>query len=205
MFTGLIEEKGSIVSLTPSGDGMRVVISAGVVLEGLSHGDSIAVSGVCVTAVEFDGSGFTAEVMAETLRHSTAGGWKPGTVVNLERAASLGDRLGGHIVQGHVDQVETVLSVTPGDRWQVVRVSLGATSAPLVVHKGSITVDGVSLTVSALGDDWFEVSLIPETLEATTLGGVSEGTRVNVETDILARHVQRLLTMSNAEEVAPWL
>jgi riboflavin synthase len=107
----------------------------------------------------------------------------------------LGDRLGGHIVQGHVDAVETVVSVTPGDRWQVVRITLGSNIAPLIVHKGSITIDGVSLTVSDLGDDWCEVSLIPETLQATTLGNAEPGHRVNVETDMVARHVQRLLQM----------
>jgi riboflavin synthase len=195
MFTGLVEEKGTIVSVTDSGDGKMVVISANTVLEDTRHGDSISVSGVCVTAVEFGDGTFSADVMAETLRHSTAGNWAPGTVVNLERAAALGDRLGGHIVQGHVDAVETVVSVTPGDRWQVVRVTLGPEIAPLIVHKGSITIDGVSLTVSDLGDDWCEASLIPETLEATTLGNAEPGHLVNVETDMVARHVQRLLHM----------
>ena len=195
MFTGLVEEKGTIVSLTDSGDGKTVVISAHTVLDGTRHGDSISVSGVCVTAVDFGDGTFNAEVMAETLRHSAAGQWTPGTVVNLERAAALGDRLGGHIVQGHVDAVEKVVSVTPGDRWQVVRITLGPDIAPLIVHKGSITIDGVSLTVSNLGDDWCEVSLIPETLEATTLGNAKPGDRVNVETDMVARHVQRLLQM----------
>jgi riboflavin synthase len=195
MFTGLVEEKGTIVSVTDSGDGKMVVISANTVLEDTRHGDSISVSGVCVTAVEFGDGTFSADVMAETLRHSTAGNWAPGAVVNLERAAALGDRLGGHIVQGHVDAVETVVSVTPGDRWQVVRVTLGPEIAPLIVHKGSITIDGVSLTVSDLGDDWCEVSLIPETLEATTLGNAEPGHLVNVETDMVARHVQRLLHM----------
>ena len=195
MFTGLVEEKGAIISLTDSGDGKTVVISANTVLEGTTHGDSISVSGVCVTAVEFGDGTFSAEVMAETLRHSSAGQWAPGTVVNLERAAALGDRLGGHIVQGHVDALETVVSVTPGDRWQVVRITLSPEISPLIVHKGSITIDGVSLTVSALGDDWCEVSLIPETLEATTLGNATPGDLVNVETDMLARHVQRLLQM----------
>lgn len=202
MFTGLIEEKGTIVSLTPSGDGKQVVIAATTVLEDTAHGDSISVSGVCVTAVEFGEGTFTAEVMAETLRHSAAGSWEAGMSVNLERAAAVGDRLGGHIVQGHVDAVERILSVTPGDRWQVVRISLSPEIAPLVVHKGSITIDGVSLTVSALGDDWCEVSLIPETLEATTLGEAIVGKTVNVETDILARHVQRLLAMADSSGVA---
>ena len=199
MFTGLIEEKGRILDVHPSGDGHRVTIAADTVLGGTQHGDSIAVSGVCVTAVEFPAGGFVAEVMAETLRHSTAGGWLVGTVVNLERAAQVGDRLGGHIVQGHVDAVEEILAVTPGYRWQVVRLSLSTTVAPLIVHKGSITIDGVSLTVSALGDDWCEVSLIPETLEQTTLGTVTPGDRVNVETDVLARHVQRLMQFATGE------
>ena len=195
MFTGLVEEKGTIISLSDSGDGKTVVIGADTVLEGTRHGDSISVSGVCVTAVEFGEGTFSAEVMAETLRHSAAADWIPGTVVNLERAAALGDRLGGHIVQGHVDAVETVVAISPGDRWQVVRITLSPDIAPLVVHKGSITIDGVSLTVSGLGDDWCEVSLIPETLEATTLGAATVGHRVNVETDMVARHVQRLLHM----------
>ena len=195
MFTGLVEEKGTIVSLADSGDGKTVVVRAETVLAGTKHGDSISVSGVCVTAVDFGDGTFSAEIMAETLRHSTAATWAPGTVVNLERAAALGDRLGGHIVQGHVDAVETILSVTPGDRWQVVRITLSPDIAPLIVHKGSITIDGVSLTVSDLGDDWCEVSLIPETLEATTLGNAEPGHLVNVETDMVARHVQRLLHM----------
>lgn len=199
MFTGLIEEKGRILDIQPAGDGQRVTIAAQTVLGSTKHGDSIAVSGVCVTAVDFPPGGFVAEVMAETLRQSTANQWKVGTVVNLERAAQVGDRLGGHIVQGHVDSVESILQVTPGDRWQVVRVSLSERIAPLIVHKGSITIDGVSLTVSALGNDWLEVSLIPETLEQTTLGTVTPGDRVNVETDVLARHVQRLMEFSSGK------
>ncbi len=199
MFTGLIEEKGQILDIQPSGDGHRVRIAAHTVLDGTAHGDSIAVSGVCVTAVEFPDESFVAEVMAETLRHSTASGWRVGTVVNLERAAQVGDRLGGHIVQGHVDAVEEFLAVTPGDRWQVVRVSLSEKIAPLIVHKGSITIDGVSLTVSALGDNWCEVSLIPETLDQTTLGTATVGETVNVETDVLARHVQRLMQFATGK------
>jgi riboflavin synthase len=200
MFTGLVEEKAEIIALEPSGDGKKITVRAGLVLEDTRHGDSISLSGVCVTAVDLSDGLFTAEVMAETLRHSTAGGWQPGTVVNAERAAALGDRLGGHIVQGHVDAVEEVLAVSPGERWQVVRISLGPEISPLVVHKGSLTIDGVSLTVSAIGDDWCEVSLIPETLAATTLGTVTVGDPVNVETDMVARHVQRLLAMSQGKE-----
>ena len=192
MFTGLIEEIGTITSLTPSGDGAVVEISASLVLEDVSHGDSIAISGVCLTVIDHTASSFRADIMKETLLHSAASAWKPGTSVNLERAARVGDRLGGHIVQGHVDATATVLAVTPGDQWSVLRFSLNGSIAPLVAHKGSITLDGVSLTVSAIGKEWAEVSLIPETLAATTLGKAAVGDVLNVETDILARHVLRL-------------
>jgi riboflavin synthase len=192
MFTGLIEEIGSITSITDSGDGAVVEISAVKVLDDVSHGDSIAISGVCLTVIDSTASSFRADVMKETLLHSAAGSWKPGAQVNLERAARVGDRLGGHIVQGHVDATAEVLEVKPGDQWSVIRVSLREDIAPLVAHKGSITVDGVSLTVSAVGRDWAEVSLIPETLSATTLGQAVVGDLVNVETDVLARHVLRL-------------
>ena len=192
MFTGLIEEIGSIASITDSGDGAVVEISAHTVLDDVSHGDSIAISGVCLTVIDSTPSSFRADVMKETLLHSAAGSWKPGTKINLERAARVGDRLGGHIVQGHVDATATVLEVKPGDQWSVIRISLRDDIAPLVAHKGSITVDGVSLTVSAVGRDWAEVSLIPETLTATTLGEAAVGDVVNVETDVLARHVLRL-------------
>jgi len=192
MFTGLIEEIGSITSITDSGDGAVVEISAHTVLEDVSHGDSIALSGVCLTVIDSTLSSFRADVMKETLLHSAAGSWKPGTKINLERAARVGDRLGGHIVQGHVDATAEVLEVKPGDQWSVLRIKLREDIAPLVAHKGSITVDGVSLTVSAVGRDWAEVSLIPETLAATTLGEATVGDVVNVETDVLARHVLRL-------------
>ena len=192
MFTGLIEEIGSITSITDSGDGAVVEISAHTVLDDVAHGDSIAISGVCLTVIDSTPSSFRADVMKETLLHSAAGSWKPGTKINLERAARVGDRLGGHIVQGHVDATASVLEVKPGDQWSVIRISLREDIAPLVAHKGSITVDGVSLTVSAVGRDWAEVSLIPETLAATTLGEAAVGDAVNVETDVLARHVLRL-------------
>ena len=195
MFTGLIEEQGQILSREPSGDGERVTVMATKVLEGSQHGDSISVSGVCLTVVAMDGKSFTADVMAETLRHSTAGQWVAGQSVNLERAAAVGDRLGGHIVQGHIDSTAEVLSVTPGEKWSVIRFSLTPDIAALVAMKGSIALDGVSLTVSAVGNDWCEVSLIPETLEVTTMGALQVRDRVNVETDIVARHVQRLMEM----------
>lgn len=201
MFTGLIEEMGTIVERVPSGDGEKIRIDCSRVLSDASHGDSIAVSGVCLTVIDMDQGGFSAYVMAETLAHSTASQWVSGQRVNLERAAAVGDRLGGHIVQGHIDGTATVISVSPGDQWSVLRFHLAPDIAPLVVRKGSIALDGVSLTVSAVGDDWFEVSLIPETLQATTLGALGEGDVVNVETDILARHVQRMMRATQLQEV----
>lgn len=201
MFTGLIEEMGTVVERVISGDGERLRVDASVVVSDVSHGDSIAVSGVCLTVVEQTASGFVADVMAETIRHSSLSTWEPGTRVNLERAAALGDRLGGHIVQGHVDATATVLAVTPGDKWSVLRFSLDDSIAELVAMKGSICVDGVSLTVSDVGDDWFEVSLIPETLQATTLGARAPGDMVNIETDIIARQVQRMLERRSKAEV----
>jgi len=208
MFTGIIEELGEITAIEPSGDGVRLTVRAPKAVSDAAHGDSIAVSGVCLTVVGQDTESFSADVMKQTLDMSTLGGFGVGTPVNLERATVTGGRLGGHIVQGHVDGTGTVLEVRPGAQWSVVRVSLPADLAPLVVDKGSISVDGVSLTVSDVSDPstssgtggagghWFEVSLIPETLAATTLGGRSPGDRVNLETDILARHVQRLLAFT---------
>lgn len=193
MFTGIIEEIGQIVDVQPVGDSRRLTVRGPLAVSDASHGDSIAVSGVCLTIVEQGADWFTADVMAQTLAMSTFDRLDVGTRVNLERAASVGSRLGGHIVQGHIDGTSTVLEVRPGDAWRVLRFSLDPVHAPLVVDKGSITVDGVSLTVSAAGDDWFEVSLIPETLTASTLGARTVGDRVNIETDILARHVQRML------------
>ena len=192
MFTGLIEEVGTITEITSKGDGALVRVAATTVVEDIRHGDSISVNGVCLTAVESGSDHFVAEVMKETLDHSTAGQWVEGVPTNLERAAQVGDRLGGHIVQGHVDATAEVLSVTPGERWSVVRFSLAPEIAPLVAHKGSLTLEGVSLTVSAIGMDWAEVSLIPETLSATTLGSLKPGDRMNVETDMIARHILRL-------------
>ena len=192
MFTGIIEERGTITRVERTDDAARLSVRGPLVVEGVKHGDSISVSGVCLTVIESDAEGFTADVMAQTLAMSTLDGAAEGLAVNLERAAQVGDRLGGHIVQGHIDGTAQVLEIRPGDAWRVIRFSLDAAHAPLVVDKGSIAVDGVSLTVSAVGRDWFEVSLIPETLAATTLGMLTPGARVNIETDILARHVARL-------------
>jgi riboflavin synthase len=197
MFTGIIEELGEVTAWEQRTDAARITVRAPLAVSDSQHGDSISVSGVCLTVVDQGTDWFTADVMAETLAQSTLSGATRGRKVNLERAAQVGDRLGGHIVQGHIDGTSTVLAITPGSAWRVVRFTLDAAVAALVAHKGSIAVDGVSLTVSAVGDDWFEVSLIPETLEATTLGAVNVGDRVNIETDILARHVERMLQFTD--------
>jgi riboflavin synthase len=200
MFTGLIEERGEIVSLDPRGDAARLTVRGPLVTSDATHGDSISVMGVCLTVVDQGADWFTADVMGQTLAMSTIGSWSGGTAVNLERAAAVGDRLGGHIVQGHIDGTTTVLEVREAGQWRVLRFSLDAAHAPLVVDKGSIAVDGVSLTVSAVGDDWFEVSLIPETLTATTLGSLAVGGTANLETDILARHIARLAQLGGAQD-----
>lgn len=201
MFTGIVEEIGDVTAVEPSGDGVRLTVRAPKAVSDAGHGDSIAVSGVCLTVVDRGPDWFTADVMRQTLDMSTLTGVAAGRVVNLERATAAHGRLGGHIVQGHIDGTGEVLEVRPGAQWRVLRIGLPAALAPLVVDKGSIAVDGVSLTVSAVSaadaaDHWFEVSLIPETLEATTLGARVPGERVNLETDILARHVQRLLAFT---------
>jgi riboflavin synthase len=198
MFTGIIEERGTVTAIVESSDALRLTVRGPLSVSDARHGDSISVNGVCLTVVEHSEDSFTADVMAQTLVMSTIGSLVAGAEVNLERAALVGDRLGGHIVQGHIDGTATVLSVSPGDAWSVLRFRLDDELARLVVDKGSIAVTGVSLTVSAVGHDesgeWFEVSLIPETLSATTLGRLVPGDRVNIETDILARHVERLLS-----------
>lgn len=207
MFTGIVEEIGEIAAVEPSGDGVRVTVTAPKAVSDAAHGDSISVSGVCLTVVDQGADWFTADVMKQTLDMSTLAGVAAGRRVNLERATAAHGRLGGHIVQGHIDGTGEVLEVRPGAQWQVLRISLPVPLAPLVVDKGSIAVDGVSLTVSAAspaspGDGWFEVSLIPETLAATTLGARVPGDRVNLETDILARHVQRLLSFASTAPAA---
>ncbi|GJF12187.1 riboflavin synthase subunit alpha [Mycolicibacterium cyprinidarum] len=195
MFTGIVEELGEVVGRENLGDSARLVIRGPIVTSDAGHGDSIAVNGVCLTVVEVlaDGS-FSADVMDETLKRSSLRGVDVGTRVNLERAAALQSRLGGHIVQGHVDGTGQVMSRTPSEHWTVVRVALPVGLSRYVVEKGSITVDGVSLTVSGLGRDWFEVSLIPTTLDLTTLGRAEVGVQVNLEVDVIAKYVERLLT-----------
>jgi riboflavin synthase len=194
MFTGIVEELGEVVGKEDLTDAARFVIRGPLVTTDAGHGDSIAVNGVCLTVVDVlpDGA-FTADVMAETLDRSSLQGVGVGSRVNLERAAALNSRLGGHIVQGHVDGTGRVLVRTPSEHWEVVRISLPDTLSRYVVEKGSITVDGISLTVSGLGADWFEVSLIPTTLALTTLGQSVVGTPVNLEVDVIAKYVERLL------------
>lgn len=203
MFTGIIEEQGTITAVAPSGDGVRLTVRAPLAVSDAHHGDSIAVSGVCLTVIDQGEDWFTADVMRQTLDMSAIGAVAPGTRVNIERAMAAHGRLGGHIVQGHVDGVGTVLEIRPGAQWRVIRIGVPDDLAPLVVDKGSITIDGISLTVSDASaasepEQWLEVSLIPETLEVTTLGAREVGDTVNLETDILARHVQRLLAFPTA-------
>ena len=201
MFTGIIEEIGAVTAIEPSGEGVRLSVRAPLAVSDASHGDSISVNGVCLTVVEQDETSFTADVMRQTLDMSTLAALAPGRPVNIERATAVGTRLGGHVVQGHIDGTGVIREVRPGERWRVVRVGVPAALAPLVVDKGSIAIDGVSLTISAVSEPgepepWLEVSLIPETLEATTLAERAPGDPVNLETDILARHVQRMLAFT---------
>ena len=199
MFTGIIEELGEVTAWELSDDAARITVRAPLAVSDASHGDSISVSGVCLTVVDQGRDWFTADVMAVSIAMSTLSRMSVGQHVNIERAAQVGDRLGGHIVQGHIDGTSTVLSMNDGSAWRVLRFSLAPDVAPLVARKGSIAVDGVSLTVSSVGTDWFEVSLIPETLVATILGAKVVGDRVNIETDILARHVERMVNFERSD------
>ena len=245
MFTGIVEDLGEVEAVEHLGDFARIHVRSTVVTEDARVGDSICVNGVCLTVTGLITSrpaptgspapepsatptGFTADVMGETLRHSSLKSVSPGTRVNLERSVRLADRLGGHLVQGHTDGTATVISrdpqlssggttprtpqgpsdggaiVSDGPDWEVVRISLPAGLARYVVHKGSITVDGISLTVSAIGDDWFEVSLIPETLKRTTLGIKQPGAEVNLEVDVIAKYVEKNLDhLGLGRQVAP--
>jgi riboflavin synthase len=193
MFTGLIEEVGIVRRLEQGLEGGRLSVNAGTVLEGTRVGDSIAVSGACLTVVALRGDGFTVECMPETLTRTTLGGLRPGSPVNLERSLMWGGRLGGHLVLGHVDGVGEVLAVRrEGIAW-VVRISLPAAVAGCVAAKGSIAVDGISLTVLAMDGEAFEVGIIPHTLKETTMRAVKAGMRLNLEADVLARYVLQAL------------
>lgn len=198
MFTGLIEEIGEITAIEPLGAALRLTVRGPKVTSDAAHGDSIQVSGVCLTVIGISNNEFSADVMEQSIKMSTLGELRVGDRVNLERAARVDSRLGGHIVQGHVDGTAMLISVTQQDNWRTLRFSLTPELAPYLVDKGSVTLAGVSLTVSNISEAqdpraWFEVSLIPETLTATILGALEPGDRVNLETDILARHVARML------------
>ncbi|MFI9123676.1 riboflavin synthase [Streptomyces bikiniensis] len=201
MFTGIVEELGEVVAVERLEDASRFRLRGPLVTEGAQHGDSIAVNGVCLTVVEHGDGEFTADVMAETLKRSSLGALGVGSRVNLERPMAVGGRLGGHIVQGHVDGTGTLLDRTPSEHWELVKVGLPAHLARYVVEKGSITVDGVSLTVVEVGDDWFTISLIPTTLDLTTLGIKKSGDPVNLEVDVIAKYVERLLGPNAGENV----
>jgi riboflavin synthase len=191
MFTGIVAELGEVAGVEHHGGAARLTIRGST--EGVALGESIAVNGVCLTVTGILGGTFTADVMGETLSRSALGSLTAGAPVNLERSARLADRISGHLVQGHVDATATIIARTPAEHWDQVRISLPGRIARYVVEKGSIAVDGTSLTVSALGDGWFEVCLIPETLKRTTLGTRKPGESVNLEVDVIAKYVERLL------------
>ena len=210
MFTGIVEDLGEVETVEHLGDFARIHVRSTVVAQDASPGDSICVNGVCLTVTGLITArpapagtpppppsptplGFAADVMGETLARSSLKSVAPGTKVNLERSVRLADRLGGHLVQGHVDGTATIVRRDPQEQWEVVRISLPADLSRYVVHKGSITVDGVSLTVSAVEGNWFEVSLIPETLKRTTLGVKQPGAEVNLEVDVIAKYVEKLV------------
>ena len=205
MFTGIVEELGQVENLDLGETSARLTLRGPLVTSDAVHGASISVNGVCLTVIdpEVRGDTFTVDVMAETLSRTGLGDLTPGAPVNLERAMAASSRFGGHIVQGHVDGTATVVERVPGDRWEVVTFTLPEDLARYVVEKGSITVDGVSLTVSAVTDATFSVSLIPTTLELTTLGRRGVGDTVNLEVDVLAKYVERLLsTRTSTTEVS---
>jgi riboflavin synthase len=210
MFTGLVSDMGVVDRIAPRQGGARLTLRPGTLpVDALALGESVACSGVCLTVVERGGGLASFDAVPETLARTTIGGWRPGTAVNLERALALSDRLGGHLVQGHVDAVGQVVSRTPEGQGARLRIALPAPIAPLVAEKGSIAVDGVSLTVAAVGREWFEVALIPETLARTTLGAARPGTPVNLEADVVARHVARLREFApapgvGADDLARW-
>jgi riboflavin synthase len=193
MFTGIIEELGRVAAIEEQPDAKRITFEGPLVTSDVSRGDSIAVCGACLTAVELENGRFTADVMNETLRLTNLGDLKVGDPVNLERAMNAATRFGGHMVLGHVDGVGEVVSREPSDNWEWVRVSIPAELAKYVVLKGSITIDGISLTVNEVDGNILGFSLIPETLRLTTLGTKQPGDRVNIEADVMAKHIERLL------------
>lgn len=193
MFTGLVEEKGKVIALEELGDSIRMQIEAPVVTADAQLGDSISVNGVCLTVAELGDATFIADIMQESLNRSALGELAPQSTVNLERALLPTTRLGGHFVQGHVDGTAKLISRTPSEHWDILRFELPADLARYVVEKGSIAISGTSLTVSAIGETWFEVSLIPVTLRDTILGDLADGDLVNLEVDVLAKYVEKMV------------
>ena len=205
MFTGIVETTGSVLAISPGSDSSRITFAAPGVLSDAQIGASIAVNGVCLTVTQFDEDSFTADLMQETLKRSALGALNLGDPVNIERAMPLSGRLGGHIVQGHVDAVATVRSIEPSEDWTLITFDLPRDIARYVVEKGSITVSGVSLTVVKVSEPiemqpWFSVSLIPTTLKDTTLGKIDVGSEVNLEVDALAKYVERILAFTSVQE-----
>ncbi|HEX7738402.1 MAG TPA: riboflavin synthase [Marmoricola sp.] len=200
MFTGIVEELGTVEALIDQGDAVRLTVRGPLVTTDAALGDSISVNGCCLTVAERDGETFTADVMRETLAKTSLGAFEVGTRVNLERAVTPATRLGGHIVQGHVDGTGAILSRTPSEHWEIVEISLPAALSRYLVPKGSITVDGISLTVVEVTNAWFSVSLIPETLARTTLGFKQPGDPINLEVDVIAKYVEKFT--QSKEDVA---
>lgn len=199
MFTGIVEELGRVTAVEHGAESARLSVRGPLVTADAVHGASISVNGVCLTVVAVEAGEFTVDVMRETLERSSLGSVRAGDPVNLERAMRADGRFGGHVVQGHVDGTASILERIPGDRWEVVRFTLPQALARYVVEKGSITVDGVSLTVASVDEESFTVSLIPTTLELTTLGGKEVGDLVNLEVDVLAKYIERLLAAGEGE------
>jgi riboflavin synthase len=193
MFTGIVEELGDIIEIEPDGDCVRLTVRGPLVVQDAVPGASIAINGVCLTVTNVKDDAFTADVVEETLRRSSLGALRPGSQVNLERSVRLADRLGGHLVQGHVDGVGAIVSREPGERWDVVTIALPEELSRYVVEKGSIAVDGTSLTVVDAGRDRFTVALIPTTLARTVLGSKQPADPVNIEVDVMAKYVERLI------------
>ena len=197
MFTGIVEELGRVKAIELQADALRLTIEGPLVVSDANRGDSIAVCGTCLTVVEHDATSFTADVMQEPLNLTSLAGIKVGDPVNLERAMTAATRFGGHVVQGHVDGLGEIISRTPSENWELVQVRIPKELMKYIVLKGSITIDGVSLTVNQVGEDFIGLSLIPETLALTTLGTKQPGDKVNVEADVMAKHIERLLEARN--------
>ena len=203
MFTGLVEELGKVHAVARGAHSIRLTVSSSKVLEDVKIGDSIAVDGACLTVVDFDSRNFTVDIMPETYDRTTLSTRKPGDFVNLERTLRVGDRLGGHLVSGHIDAAGTIVSITPRDNANILRIQFPPNLGPFFVSQGSVAVDGVSLTVVNCGDHWFEVSLIPHTWDVTILSRKKAGEQVNVETDVLGKYVQRMLQSGGLSSRTP--